>query len=137
MVRISRADSPVMSDEGERVRARRERLAMSKLELADLAGVSRDTLAAIEAGQGFRRSSLTKIEKALGEAEAEAGIDAPPTKVASDDQDLVEFRVEGVLGVSSVVVRGPVRDVREFEGSIARILRQVQQQAAESDEVTE
>lgn len=127
MARLDAADSGFMSDDGARIKERRERLAMGKRELAELAGVSRDTLAAIETGQGFRRSSLTKIERALSQVEAEAGIDVPPVKVADEDQDLVEFRVEGVLGVQAVVVRGPVRDVREFEGSIARILRQVQQ----------
>lgn len=124
MARLDKEQSGVMSDDGQRVRARRERLGMGKRELAAMAGVARDTLAAIEEGQGFRRSSLTKIERALDEAEAEAGIDAPPAKVSADEQDLVEFRVEGVLGVQAVVVRGPVRDVREFEGSIARILQQ-------------
>ena len=126
MARLDKAHSGVMSDEGERVKARRERLAMGKRELAEMAGVSRDTLAAIEAGEGFRRSSLTKIEAALDAAEAEAGYEAPPVSVKAEEQDLVEFRVEGVLGVQAVVVRGPVRDVREFEGSIARILREVQ-----------
>lgn len=137
MVRLNAAHSGVMSEEGDRVTARRERLHMSKVELAEMADVSRDTLAAIEAGEGFRRSSLTKIEQALEAAEAEAGIDAPPVTVAADDQDLVEFRIEGVLGVQSVVVRGPVRDVREFEGSIARILRQVQQNNEGDENVSE
>lgn len=134
MARLDKEQSLVMSDEGARVKARRERLAMGKRELAELAGVSRDTLAAIEDGQGFRRSSLTKIEKALDEVEAEAGIEAPPVDVRADEQDLVEFRVEGVLGVQAVVVRGPVRDVREFEGSIARILRQAAQGGLSPDE---
>lgn len=127
MTRLDKADSLVMGDEGERVRARRERLVMGKRELAELAGVSRDTLAAIEDGRGFRRSSLTKIENALADAEALAGLDAPTATASAADVDVVEFRIEGVLGVASVVVKGPVRDVREFEGSIARILRQVQQ----------
>jgi transcriptional regulator with XRE-family HTH domain len=115
-----------MSDEGTRVKQRRERLGVDKKELAAEAGVNRNTLAAIEAGESFNRTSLAKIERALDALELEAGI-GTPIHIAPDNQDLVEFRVEGVLGVASVVVKGPVRDVREFEGSIARILRQIQQ----------
>ena len=126
MARLDRQESGPMSDEGAQVRQRRERLSMDKVTLAELADVSRDTLAAIERGEGFRRSSLTKIETALERAEEEAGIDTPPVRRETTGEDLVEFRVEGVLGVASVVVKGPVRDMRELEASIARILSQVQ-----------
>lgn len=126
MARLDKEQSGVVSDEGEQVKARRERLGMDKVELAAAAKVSRDTLAAVERGEGYRRSTLTKIEAALERAEEEAGIDTPPVASASTDQDVVEFRVEGVLGVASVVVKGPVRDMRELEASIARILSQVQ-----------
>jgi transcriptional regulator with XRE-family HTH domain len=126
MTRLGSEHLADMSTEGMRVRERRERLGVDKKELAAAAGVNRNTLAAIEAGESFNRTSLAKIERALDSLELEAGINAP-IHVAPDAQDLVEFRIEGVLGVASVVVRGPVKDVREFEGSIARILRQIQQ----------
>jgi transcriptional regulator with XRE-family HTH domain len=133
-MRLSKEHLADMSNEGQRVRERRERLGMDKKELAGEAGVNRNTLAAIEAGESFNRTSLAKIERALTALEQEAGFDAPPAGVSVDEQDLVEFRVEGVLGVQAVVVRGPVRDVREFEGSIARILRQVQAAKPDDDE---
>ena len=126
MARLNRAESGVMGDEGEKVRQRRERLVLGKQALAKEAGVSRDTLAAIEDGQGFRRSSLTKIEQTLSRLEEEAGLDTPPASSDLTEDDLVEFRIEGVMGVKAVVVRGPIRDVEKFENSIARILRQVQ-----------
>lgn len=127
MARLGSEHLADMSDEGQRVKARRERLGLDKKELAAEAGVNRNTLAAIEAGDSFNRTSLAKIERALEALELEAGINTPPTRAASQDQDLVEFRIEGVLGVASVVVKGPVRDVEQFEGSIARILRQIQE----------
>lgn len=133
MARLEKEHSGVMGDEGERVRIRRERLNMGKVELAESAGVSRDTLAAIEEGKGFRRSSLTKIEHALERAEEEAGIVTPPNHATTSSDDLVEFRVEGIVGVAAVVVRGPVRDIEKFEGSIARILRQMQHGEATSE----
>lgn len=126
MARLGREHLGHMSDEGQRIRERRERLGLDKKGLAEQAGVNRNTLAAIEGGESFNRTSLAKIERALEELEQEAGINAPPATASSGDQDLVEFRVEGVLGVQAVVVRGPVKDVRAFEGSIARILKQVQ-----------
>lgn len=131
MARLGSEHLADMSDEGERVRARRERLGLDKKELAAEAGVNRNTLAAIESGDSFNRTSLAKIERALEALELEAGINTPPTRASGQDQDLVEFRIEGVLGVASVVVKGPVRDVEQFEGSIARILRQIQEGQAE------
>lgn len=128
MNRLGREHLRGMSEEGIRVRARRERLGMDKKALAAEAKVNRNTLTAIEAGESFNRTTLVKLERALDRLEEEAGIDAPPPARATEgDQDVVEFRVEGVLGVHSVVVKGPVRDIKEFEGSIARILRQISQ----------
>lgn len=127
MARLGREHLGGMSEEGDRVRRRRERLGIDKSSLAREARVNRNTLTAIEGGESFNRTTLAKIEKALDALELEAGIDTPPAQVAANEQDIVEFRVEGVMGVQAVVVRGPVKDVREFEGSIARILRQVAQ----------
>lgn len=126
MTRLGREHLADMSQEGERVRERRERLGMDKKQLAEESKVNRNTIAAIERGESFNRTTLAKIERTLDALELEAGIDAPPVQATVREQDLVEFRIEGVLGVQAVVVKGPVRDVREFEGSIARILREVQ-----------
>lgn len=127
MNRLGREHLADMSEEGIRVRARRERLGMDKKALATEAQVNRNTLTAIEAGESFNRTTLAKIERALNRLEEEAGIDAPPPVwAAPDPEKVVEFRVEGVMGVQSIVVKGPVSDIKELEGSIARILRQVQ-----------
>lgn len=132
MARLGKEHLGGMSDEGRRVKQRRERLGVDKQELAKEARVNRNTLAALERGDSFNRTTLAKVERALDALELEAGIHAPPVQAVADEQDLVEFRVEGVMGVRAVVVKGPVRDVREFEGSIARILRQVQSGTDES-----
>lgn len=88
-----------MGEDAERLRARRERLGMSQAELAREAGINRDTVAAIERGQGFRRSSLTKLEKALDAVEEEVGIDVPPRPKES----LVEFEVR-IAGEPEITV---------------------------------
>lgn len=126
MERLHREHLSDVSDEGELVRARRERLGMDKKALAAESGVNRNTLAALEEGDSFNRTTLAKVERALSRLEDEAGIDAPVARAKAGDEDIIEFRVEGVLGVHSVVVKGPIRDIRKFEDSIARILRQVQ-----------
>ena len=78
MARQDTADSGPVSDEGKEVTRRRERLGLDIYELADEAGVNRETVSAIEKGKGFRRASLTKIENALDRLETEAGLNAPP-----------------------------------------------------------
>jgi len=66
---------------------------MTKVELAEEAGVSRHTVAAIEKGEGFTRSSLTKIMRALDSVEEEAGMNAPPPAPAPGD-DRLDIAVE-------------------------------------------
>ena len=65
MNRLGKEHLAGVSEEGDRVRARRERLGMSKSDLAAEAKVNRNTLAAIEAGESFNRTTLAKIERAL------------------------------------------------------------------------
>lgn len=127
MARKTTEHSGVMSDEGVGVRARRERLGIGKKELAEEAGVSRDTLAAIEDGRNFRRASLTRIERALSKLEEEVGFSAPPPTPGAAD-DLIEFRVEGVYGARAIIVKGPVRDIAELEASVDRIMRRLAQE---------
>lgn len=94
--------SGVMRDDADRLRARMERLGISDSELGRLAGVNRDTIAAIKKGQGFRRSSLTKLEKALDGLEREAGYDAPRVETTE-----FEFRLGPGEDPMVIVVRGP------------------------------
>ena len=130
MARLSREQSGDVSDDGERVKARRERLGMDKIDLAKEAGVSRDTLAAIEAGEGFRRSSLTKIEKALDRLEEEVGIDAPPPRTTEEAPGrFVEFTVNGLYGAESVVLKGPVEDREALLEMVERLMRGGQKQS--------
>lgn len=93
---------------------------MDVVDLAEVAGVNRDTIAAIEKGKGFRTSSLTKIERALGQLEEEMGIDTPVAPSAPTG--LVEFEVTGDFGVR-VVVRGPVSDLPELQRSVTELVR--------------
>ena len=128
MAREDRAELGPVSDEGKEVTRRRERLGMHKNELADAAGVSRATLAAIEGGEGYRRASLTKIERALAEAEAEAGMTAPPreepvapTERRRRQSDVVIVRLKNDAG--EVAVEGPVEDLAALQAAATAMLR--------------
>ena len=131
MARLDRAHSGVMSNEGERLRSRRERLAMSKLELAEQAGISRDTLAAIERGEGFRRSSLTKVERVLDELEEEAGIHAP-APAESEGPRLATFDVSGEGGFH-IVVSGPIEDADLLKRQVVDIIQAMRKAEQDSD----
>lgn len=123
MAREDRADLGPVSREGDEVRARRERAGLHKNELADLAGVSRETVAAIEAGEGFRRSSLAKIENALTAFEELHGITAPPrpTDPAPAAPRVVTFHLTG-SGID-VALTGPVEDLAELQATVQELLR--------------
>lgn len=134
MARRDREHSGVMSEVGKEIRRRRRRLfgpggtELTQAQLADEAGVNRDTIGAIETGKGFTQRTLTAIETALERLEAEAGLDIPAA--SEDDGEGVsvwEFEVKGV-GDATVVVRGPVHDAAELEESVIRILRRMRQQ---------
>lgn len=110
MTRLDRADSGAMGEDGDQIRERRVRLGLTKVELAEAAGVTRETLGAIEAGKGFRQDTKAKIDRALDDAEAEAGIGAPPllesTGVSAERHPVV-IR----LGNDAVVVEGFAEDM--------------------------
>lgn len=108
MARRSAEQSAVMGIEGERVKTRRERLGMTKVQLHEASGVDRATIAAIEEGKGYRADSLAKIHRALTEQEQLAGLDAPPAEAGSEG--LVTFEVQMPDGGATVVVKGPVAD---------------------------
>ncbi|HET6628513.1 MAG TPA: helix-turn-helix transcriptional regulator [Woeseiaceae bacterium] len=126
---MSRKDtehSGVMDEDGERVRKRRERIGMGKKELAAEAGVSRDTLAAIEEGRNFRRASLTRIEGALDRLELEMGIDAPPPSTDPAAPSLVTFRLFGENSGLRATVEGPLEGIEEIEAAAERMFRRMQ-----------
>ena len=120
MTRLRVEASGPVTDEGEQVRARRERLGLSMNQLAKSAAVSRDTISAIEAGQGFHRSSLTKIERALEIAEDEYGITAPPP--TSEKPHVIVVRLTDPQGWQ-VAVEGPITDRAELEETARRLIR--------------
>lgn len=126
MARLDREHSHVMSEVGESVKARRKALGMSQDDLANEAGVNRDTLGAIENGQGYRASSLTKIEQALERIEHEVGMDAPPAGGKPNDSGLIEFDISGDFGVH-LVVRGPVADADALQRQVIGIIREIRQ----------
>lgn len=114
----------VADDDAKHIRVRRERLGLDKKGLAELAGLNRNTLAAIENGESYNRTSLAKIERVLSQLEEEAGITAPPPAEAAGPE-LMEIRAEGVFGIASIVVSGPVRDAEALERSVARLIAQL------------
>lgn len=119
-----RAQFRAMSEEGRRIRERRIRLGVPKLELARLAGVDRGTLANIEEGGSYRRDKFKAVDAALFALEEEAGMDAPPPEPATSSGGLIEFEVEGDGGYR-VVVRGPIANAEDLERSVARIVETI------------
>lgn len=121
MARLDAEDLPDMGDEGEQVKARRERLGVDAVDLAEAAGIHRNTLAALEKGQSGTRVTLVKVMRALEELELEAGISAPPAAAPerSESQHVI-VRLKNDVG--EVVVEGPVDDLAALEASAARLL---------------
>lgn len=114
----------VADELGGQLRDRRLRLGMSVRDLATEAHVDRGRLAALEAGEHVRDTTLAKVRSALDRLEEEIGMEL-------DDRDgngrEVEFRVRGNFGVD-VVVRGPVEDIAALEASVARLVGKMQQE---------
>lgn len=119
MARKSAEDSGVMGHDAERVSARMERLGITDVELAREAKMDRGTIAAIKRGQGFRRSSLAKLERTLDALEHETGLDPLPEQAAEQMVE-VEVRIAGQPD-ATVILRGP-----DAEERAARLLRRIQ-----------
>jgi transcriptional regulator with XRE-family HTH domain len=130
VTRLDSAQSGVMGNEGEQLRARREALGMDVAPLAKELGVNRQTLTAIENGQGYRQKTLSKILNGLDRLEAEAGITKPATRPM--EAGMIEFEVSGDFGVK-VVVRGPVTDAQALEASVTRIIHNIRTEKGETD----
>lgn len=111
-----------MSDEtrGHAIKRRRLDLGIKSLrEFADRTGVDRGAITKAESGQGSE-GTYDRLESWLDRFEEETG---------SDDagSDYIEFRLSGVFGVDSIVVRGPVGDASELEQSVARLVRELRE----------
>lgn len=123
-VQTTEESTSVTKGEGKDIEKRRDRMHMTLDELAKEAKVDPDTLSKWEKGLRSPQSRTRKaVLTALDRLEQEQGFKAPPAA----GEDFVEFRIEGVMGVKAIVVKGPVKDVEQFENSIARIIRQVAQ----------
>lgn len=115
---------------GSEFRERRMRLNLNQDELAAAAGVHRDTVSAIELGQGSPRTRKS-LDETLSRMEAEAGL--PPLTVAQDpapDQKMqhpapgvVRVTVEGVYGAKALIVEAPPENLPELEAMVDRIMR--------------
>lgn len=126
MARTKAEQSGDMEGDAERIRARRERLGISKAELAREAKVSRTTMNAMEAGEGFQRSTLTKVERALARFEREAGFEPPPQPAADEDVKVVE--VELPDGRKARVTVKVSADPAEVTAQLAAILEWMSQE---------
>lgn len=116
-----------MGNEGSEVRARRERLQMTISQLAEEAGISRDTLSDMESERkNFTQLTLSKVQQALDRLEDEAGIDAP---LPSSAEGLVEFEVDG----NRVIVRGPIADREALAETVARLILDIRRKDDQPD----
>lgn len=108
---------------GDKFRERRLRLNLTQEELAEEAGIgSRDTISAVEKGQGSP-GSRRRMDEALTRLEAEGGLSGDEAAEQPAAQPhLIEFEVTGDFGVR-VVVKGPVENAAELEESVARLIR--------------
>lgn len=107
-----------------RVQERRERLRISKSELAREAGVNRDTLTDLEAGKGRPHpTTVEKIDEALTKLEQESGLEAlpAPRPIGDPKDNLVEVNILGPDGAVRAVVRGPVTE--EFQDFAFQLLQ--------------
>lgn len=123
---------PVTANEDvEQVRRRRQRIGMKITELAQEAGISRDTLSDLEAGN--KRPHADTVEKvlvALERLETEMGMDAPPLPpgaryLGDPADDLIEFVIEGTDGIRAVV-KGPIRNMEALQASAQKLIEGMQ-----------
>ena len=127
MARLGKEQSGFMTtEEGARLRARRERIGWDVTRLASEAGVHRTTLTALEAGEGSRGTTRAKVERALTEAEKEMGLSEMPAEATPHtiQPGLIEFEITGDFGVR-VVARGPVENHELLAADVARIIRDI------------
>lgn len=118
----------VMTSEGAHIKQRRERLTFDRIQLAQEAGVSVDTLRDLEEGttRTPRGSTVAKIVQALDRLEDEAGLNTPPAVSELPPAGTVEFEITGDFGVR-IVARAPVSDSEALEKAVARLVRDIRE----------
>lgn len=123
-----------MSDELTPREALRQKIGVSKAELARVADIDPGTVRKILEGKPGHVSKERAVDQALARLAAESGIeDAAESVTLGEGQTvghvkngLIEFEVGGNFGVS-VVVRGPVADRAELEKSVLRLIQGMNQ----------
>lgn len=132
---LTTAESPPVTadgERGERIQRRLDELGISDREFHERTGIDRKTVRrAVDGEARVRASTYAAIEAALDRLEAHvAGV--PDVHPVGDPADrLVEFIVEGNLGVRAVV-KGPVRDIDALEAAVAKLVRDMQSEGGES-----
>ena len=127
---IDPSDSDPMIDSGALVRARRERLGASQGEVAEHAGVNRDTVSAVEHDTA-RPKSRRLVEAALTQMEAEAGLPAfgQPLVERTDPIEgapgLIRVEVPNLHGGQAFVVEGPVDDPEALAAAVDALMRRL------------
>ena len=97
---------------------------MEVQELAELAKVGREAVTRAEKNEKTSEIRYAVLENAL--TAREEAIGGPPDQ----PEHTVEFMLEGNFGVR-VRVKGPVDDLPALERSVARLIKQMGQQAEE------
>jgi transcriptional regulator with XRE-family HTH domain len=116
--------------DGVVARARRERLGASQGDVADEAGVNRDTVSAVEHDQASARSRRLVMDT-LTRLEEEAGL--PPygeplvERVAPIEgaSGLLRVEVPGLHGARALVVEGPVDNPEALAAAVEAIMRRL------------
>lgn len=116
--------------DGALVRARRERLGASQGEVADQAGVNRDTVSAVEHGTASAKSRRI-VGDALTRMEEEAGM--PPYAAPAVERvapiegssQLIRIEVPGLHGAQAIVVEGPVDNPEAIAAAVDAIMRRL------------
>lgn len=112
-----------MSDEtrGHAIKRRRLALGIKSLrDFADKSGVDRAAITKAEDGNGSE-GTYDRLEAWLTKFEEEVGADD------STDEGYIEFRLSGVFGVDSIIVKGPIGDAAELEQTVARLVRELRE----------
>lgn len=120
VTQLSATFDAVEDDTGAQIRERRARLGLSIKELAERAGVDRDTLTNLEAGGNARIQTVRSIERALSELETEPSARVQP--IGDPEAGLVTFDVKGPGSGFSVVLKGPVTDLEKLEATVLRLI---------------
>jgi DNA-binding XRE family transcriptional regulator len=124
-------DSIPVSDAGELVRMRRDRLGASQEEVAEQAGVNRDTVSAVEHGTSSAKSRVL-VTQALSRMEDEAGLtpigDEPLVRRVEPVEgapQLVRIQVPGLYGGKAIIVEGPIDNPEALAATVDAILRRL------------